>query len=242
MVQRVRLLAAGLAALTLVGSAAAQTETRRTTTTTTEVRRGSVVMNANVVVEGGASVGKITDFVISEGGCIEYVVVDYDNKYVLVPYQVVRVDGERRVVSVNITQEKFREIPTFTGTNWPVTDQQYIGKVRTVFGVTESGYRGDRRDGDRRPLDRTDDRRDDRRDARPTDRRDQPQPPQQRRDVENPNRNPPPAPNPNPPTTRPPAPNPNPPADRPPADRPTDRPRTPPPPPPGTPGTDRPPV
>jgi rRNA processing protein Gar1 len=262
MAQRLRLLAAGLAALTLAGSAAAQPETRRTTTTTTtttEFRRASGVMNANVVVQDGATVGKITDFVISDGGCIEYVVVDYDNKYVLVPYQVVRVDGERHVVQVSITQEKFREIPTFTGTNWPLTDQQYIGKVRTVFGVTESGYRGDRRDGDRRPMDRTDDRRDDRRDARPTDRRDQPTPPQQRRDVENPNRNPTPPPSNNPPTTRPPDPTrnpPPPPADRPPADRPTDRstdrdrPRTPPPPPPGTPGTnppqppdrDRPPV
>ncbi len=226
MAQPMRLLAAAVAGLTFVGSATAQPATRQTTTTTTttEVRRASGIMNSNVVVQDGATVGRITDFVVSEGGCIDYVVVDYDNKYVLVPYQVVRVEGDRHIVQVNITRDKFREIPTFTGNNWPVTDQQYIGRVRSAFGVTESGYRGDRRDGDRRPLAPGEERRD----ARPTDRRDQPQPPQQRRDAENPNRNPPPAPNPNPPA-RPSDTNRTPPP--PPPDRPSDRPPPPPPPP-----------
>jgi hypothetical protein len=206
MTTRIKLLAVGVTALALVGPLAAQPETRRTTTTTTtttEVRKASVVMNANVVVEDGATVGKITDFVISDGGCIEYVVVDYDNKFVLVPYQVVRVDATKHVVQVSLTREKWRDIPTFTGTNWPVTDQQYITKVRTVFGVSESGFRGDRRDGDRRPLDRGDDRRDNRTDRR-DDRRDPPPP--QRRDVENPGR-PGSTPPPPPPATRPAPPN-----------------------------------
>jgi hypothetical protein len=232
MVLRMKLLAAGMAAVAVAGTAAAQTAVRETTTTsTTEVRKASVVMNANVVVEGGTSVGKITDFVISDGGCIEYVVIDSESKYVLVPYSVIRVEGDRHVVSVNVTREKWRDIPTFTGTNWPLRDEAYLSKVRTTFGVRESGYG---RDGDRRPLDndRRDDRRDNRTDRR-DDRRDQPPDrPQQRRDVENPNRNNP------PPATRP-DPNRTPPD----TNRNTvpDRPRTPPPPPPGTPGTNPPP-
>jgi hypothetical protein len=206
---RMRILATGIVALALADMAAAQPpEVRRTTTTTTTVvRKASVVMNATVVVQDGATVGRITDFVISDGGCIDYVVVDANGQFVLIPYQVVRVEGDRHIVQVNVTREKFREIPTFTGSNWPVTDQHYIGRVRTVFGVTESGYRGDRREGERKPMDRPDDRRNDRRDQPPP-------PPQQRRDVENPNRNPPPpAPNPAPrPPDRPP-----PPSDKPPA-------------------------
>jgi hypothetical protein len=260
MVKRVRFLTAGLAAVVLTGTAAAQTEVRQqttTTTSTTEVRKASVVMNANVVVEGGASVGRITDFVITDGGCIDYVVVGYGDKFVLLPYQAIRVDAARRVVSVNITQDKFREIPTFTGSNWPIHDDAYLSKVRTVVGVHESGYRGDRREGDRRPM-APGDRRDDRRDNR----RDNTQPPtnqpNQRPNVENPNRtgNQPP-PNQNPPATRPgdntrPGTQPpdanrnpntdpnrnNPPPDR---DRDRDRNRTPPQPPPGTPGTGNPP-
>src|SRR3954454_19303253 len=67
MTTRIRLLAAAVAAAALAGPAAAQTDVRQrttTTTTTTEVRKASVVMNANVVVEGGATVGKVTDFVL----------------------------------------------------------------------------------------------------------------------------------------------------------------------------------
>src|SRR5436305_14003632 len=116
MTVRTRTLAAAAAALALAGPAAAQTEVRQTTTTTTsttEVRKASVVMSANVVVEGGATVGKVTDFVISDGGCIEYVVVSEQDKYVLVPYQVVRVDEGRHVGSVNVTQEQWRGNPKF---------------------------------------------------------------------------------------------------------------------------------
>ncbi|HEY1376213.1 MAG TPA: PRC-barrel domain-containing protein, partial [Gemmataceae bacterium] len=230
MALRIRLLAAGLAAAALAGTANAQTEVRQTTTTTTsttEVRKASVVLHSNVLVEGGASVGRIADFVLSDGGCIEYVVVDYDNKFVLVPYQVVRVDPAQRVVHVNVTREKFTQIPTFTGGNWPVHDQSYISRVNTVFGVRSSGYRGDVREGDRRPMDRGTDRRDDRRDNRGDRRDDRTQPPaNQRPNTENPNRTDrtQPPPNTNPPATRPGEPNRNdrtqPPSDRPSTDRP----------------------
>jgi hypothetical protein len=196
-------LAAGLAALTLAGTAAAQPETVRSTTTA--VQKATAVMNTNIVIQDGSTVGKITDFVISEGGCIEYVVVAYDGKFVLVPYQSLRLDSTKHLVQISLTQAQWREIPTFTGSNWPLADQQYIGKVRTVFGVRESGYRGDRRDGDRRPINRVEDQ--------------QPQ----RRDVENPNR--PGAPPPSvPPVTRPPETNRPPPPN---TDRPRENPVTP---------------
>lgn len=231
MVQRMRFLAAGVAAATLVGAVGAQppppVSHTTTTTTTTQIRKATGLMNANVVVNGGTSVGRITDFVISDGGCIDYAVVGTDDHFVLVPYQAIRFDPGQRVVQVAVTQQAWRAIPTFTGTNWPVSDQLYIGRVRSAFGLRESSYRGDRRGDDRRPLDRANDR------------RDQPTPPQQRRDAENPNRNPPPPrpvdPNRNPPN--PPTPDrPVTPPDRPvtpvvppPRPQPTDRPGTPPP-------------
>jgi hypothetical protein len=160
--------------MALAGSAAAQAPEVRLARATAPavVLRASMIMNANVVVPDGAVVGRITDFVLSGGGYVEYVVVEYDNKYVFMPYQSVRVDADRRVVQINITRDRFREIPTFTGSNWPLADQQYIGRVRTVFGITESGNRGDRRGGERQPTDR------------PDGRSNQPGVPQVRRDVD----------------------------------------------------------
>jgi len=251
-------LAAGAAVLALAGTALAQptgVSSTTTTTTTTEVRKATGFMHANVAVEGGTTVGRITDFVLSDGGCIEYVVVDSNGQFVLLPYQVVRYEPGQNIVQVNVTQDKWRSIPTFTGSNWPVHDQGYISKVRTTFGVTGTGVRDSNfRGGDRQPLDRGGvDRRDDRRDNRQDNRDNRQDNRGDRRDqrpgVENPNRNPPP-PGTNPPTTRP-GDNRNPPP--PDANRGTDTNRgtgttpgrTPPPPPPGTPGTnpnDRPPA
>jgi hypothetical protein len=165
--------AAAVAAAALAGPVAAQAVRETTTTTTTEIRKGSGLMNVNVAIEGGATIGRVTDFVISDGGCSEYVVVDSDSRFVLVPFQVVQFDPGRRIMSVNVTRDAWRKIPTFTGTNWPVYDQKYISRVRTTFGVHESGYRGDR---DRRPLTPGDERRDDRRQDRRDDRGTQPPP------------------------------------------------------------------
>jgi hypothetical protein len=200
MAQLAKVLMAGLATTLLAGAGVAQVpEVRQATPVAagTVVRRASMIMNANVVVQGGATVGRITDFVISDGGYVEYVVVEYDNKYVFMPYQSLRVDGDRRLVQINITRDRFREIPTFTGSNWPVSDQQYLGRVRTVFGITDSGNRGERRDGERQPTNRPDG---------PSN---QPGPPQVRRDVDL-NRQPPAPPPPPTPAPKPPEPSRNP--------------------------------
>src|SRR5689334_8778059 len=218
----VRTYAAGLACcLTLAGAdmvfGQAPVRTRETTTTsTTTIHKVSAVMGDNVVVSDGGTVGKVEDIVLSENGCVDYVVVSYENKYVLVPWGVTTWNVQDRTLRVNITKDRFTQVPTFTRDRWPsLTDSQYIGQVRTAFGVTESGYRGDRREGDRRPLapgaenrqDRRDNRQDNRTDRRDnrqdnrtdrqdnrTDRRDANRPPADRRDNENrPNTDRPPA-------------------------------------------------
>src|SRR5437764_15149159 len=120
MAHRSQLWAAAVAAAALAGPAAAQPVRETTTTTTTEIRKGSGLMNVNVAVEGGATVGRVTDFVISDGGCIDYVVVDSDSRFVLVPFQVVQFEPGRHIVTVNVTRDKWRDTPTFTGPNWPV--------------------------------------------------------------------------------------------------------------------------
>jgi hypothetical protein len=184
MIRFVYTVAAVAGGLILAGLALGQTRTttREVTSTTTTVHKGTVLTGATVVVQGGATVGKVEDFVITDGGCIEYVVVVYDGKYVFVPWGVTTWTRDK-TIRVNVTKETFVAVPTFTRDRWPsLTDARYVEQVRTAFGVTEN------RTGDpnRRPLDRKDDRRDDRTD-RKDDRRDQKD---QRKDVENPNRPP----------------------------------------------------
>lgn len=107
--------------------------------TTTEVRRTSVVVGAAVRLQGGVTIGKIEDIVFNEAGCIEYVVVSYEERYVLVPWAVTVVDFGQRFISIDITRERFVQVPTFTRTQWSmVTDRAFTQKVHTAFGVDAS--------------------------------------------------------------------------------------------------------
>jgi len=117
------------------------------------VRRISTLIGASVHVQNNLSVGKIDDLVINENGCIDYLVVLNEDKYVLVPWVSARVDFEQRTVAVEIAREKFREVPTFTRERWPdLQDRVYVEKLRTYYGVTPGRERRiERRDDRKRP-------------------------------------------------------------------------------------------
>jgi hypothetical protein len=93
------------------------------------------VIGASVTVQDGAS-GKVEDLVINENGCIEYLAVVNENKYFLVPWEAAKVDFGRRTVVLEVRQEKFREIPTFTKDAWPnLSDTVYVEKLRTYYNI-----------------------------------------------------------------------------------------------------------
>jgi hypothetical protein len=80
------------------------------------VHRVSAVVGGEFVVQGGESFGKIEDIVISDTGCIEYVVVVHEDHYIPIPWTIVDVDfGDRVVVAVDITGDRLLEAPWFGG-------------------------------------------------------------------------------------------------------------------------------
>src|SRR4051794_17544304 len=86
-------------------------ESRRETTTT-QVRKGTALVGARVTVEGTTSLGKVTDFIINEDGCIDFLVVGDEDEFVIVPWGVIRFNVEQRsvVVDTTITREKLRDV------------------------------------------------------------------------------------------------------------------------------------
>jgi PRC-barrel domain protein len=146
------------------GQAFGQERTRETTTTRTRTteRFGTVIMGSSVMLQGNVAFGKVYDFVITEDGCIEYIVLLEQNNYVFVPWAAVQFNVEQRIVTVNVTREKLREV-TFTKDKWPSTaDAQFRQKVQTVFGDVRRGGTERGREADRQP---------------PPDRRDRVEPP-----------------------------------------------------------------
>jgi hypothetical protein len=83
--------------------------------------------------------GKVYDFVITEDGCIDYIILLEQNNYVFVPWTAVVFNLEQRIVTINVTREKLREV-TFTKDKFPsVADAQFRQKVHTVFGDVRRG-------------------------------------------------------------------------------------------------------
>jgi len=114
------------------------------------VRRASTVLGARVSLQGGDAVGKVTDLVINDDGCIDYVVVASEDNYVLVPWSAGTVNFAERTIVLDIPQNRWREVPTFTRDRWPdLSDARYTQRVQRYFNV--SGNRRERRN-ERRPV------------------------------------------------------------------------------------------
>jgi hypothetical protein len=145
-------------------------ETR--TTTSTEVRRVSTVIGASVRVEGGETFGKVEDVVLSEDGCIDYVVLGYEDRFIAVPWTIVRADFAQRTVLVNVDRRVLLDAPHFARGEWAElsANSAFVQKVRTHFrshagqrtretGVDTERRGTERRDTERRGTDAAPDRR-----------------------------------------------------------------------------------
>jgi hypothetical protein len=131
-----------------------------------EVHRLSTVMKSKVVIQQDQPVGQIVDFVLNDGGCIDYVVASYEDQYYAIPYSAVVLRHTDRVVFVDISPAQFRKVTFFAANQWPdFTSTNYQQNVISVFGV--SSIRNDGPNTTLKPnLDRRDDRRDPREDRR----------------------------------------------------------------------------
>jgi PRC-barrel domain len=99
-----------------------------------EVRRLSMVIGGAVRIANNVSVGKIEDVVLNDNGCIDYVVVVYRDQYVAIPWTAAIVDFRQRIVTVDITEERFATVPTFRRDEFSfLTKTEFTQKVHSVF-------------------------------------------------------------------------------------------------------------
>jgi PRC-barrel domain len=104
------------------------------TETTTRVIRISQVLGSGVTLQEGIAYGKVTDFVLTDAGCIDYLVVAYEDSFVVVPWTFATVDFEQRIVRLDVTREQLRSV-TFARDAWQsASAAQLTGRMRTAFG------------------------------------------------------------------------------------------------------------
>jgi len=120
-------------ALVMSASVLAQDRVKARAEASSTVRRSSLMIGASVTLQGGHQFGKITDFVIDDGGCIEYVIITHEDYYYAVPWTVATFHIDKRTVVLDIERSRINDIPSFTDFNVLVT-ADFRAKTRKFFG------------------------------------------------------------------------------------------------------------
>lgn len=103
----------------------------------TQAYRAKQVLGTKVSIAGDLSIGTVDDVVFNDAGQVEYLIIANDGKLVTVPWEAAKFNFDKRVATVNITQEKFRAIPTYTVSEYPVYfEPTYRTRVYGFFGLT----------------------------------------------------------------------------------------------------------
>jgi PRC-barrel domain len=90
-----------------------------------------------VSIQGNISIGMVDDIVFSDDGYIEYLIVQNEGKLVTVPWEAAKFNFQERTATVSITQERFREIPTYATERYPeFYAPAYRPEIYKYYGLT----------------------------------------------------------------------------------------------------------
>lgn len=105
--------------------------------TTPVAHRSSTLVGSNVVHQG-ETIGKVTEFILNDNGCIDYLVISYGGGFIPVPWSAAQVNYELRGVTfrnANVPKANLQAL-VFT-TTWPnFTDTVVLQRLRDVWGAT----------------------------------------------------------------------------------------------------------
>jgi len=100
------------------------------------------VLGSKVNIQGDVSIGTVDDVVFNDQGEVEYLIVANEGKLVTVPWEAAKFNFEKQTATVNITQDVYRTIPTYTTTSYPVYfEPTYRTNVYRYYGLTPRPFR-----------------------------------------------------------------------------------------------------
>jgi hypothetical protein len=118
-------------------SSKTEVRTQQRTRSTHEVRRISTVVGGSVQFASGGTVGEVQDVIISDAGCIDYIIVTHGDLLVPIPWTVATVSfGDEVIIRLDIDRDRFEQVPTFTSNEFHVLlDVEFTSKVNSFFRV-----------------------------------------------------------------------------------------------------------
>jgi hypothetical protein len=94
------------------------------------------VLGAKVSLKGDVNIGTVDDIVFSDAGQVEYLIAVNDGKLVTIPWEAAKFDFDKRVATLNITQDQYKVIPTYTTSEYPVYfEPTYRTQVYGWYGL-----------------------------------------------------------------------------------------------------------
>ena len=128
-----------------------QTQSQYADSRAPQTHKVKSVLGTKVSIQGNLAIGTVDDIIFDDDGYIDYLVVNNEGKYVVVPWQAAKFNFEQRAATVNISQQQFQQVPTFTVQSWPTFDAAYQQRIYGYYGVTPGRERRIERRNDRRP-------------------------------------------------------------------------------------------
>jgi hypothetical protein len=112
-----------------------------------QILRGSQIIGATVNLRGGSRFGAISDFVLGEGGCVDYVVASYQGQYVPIPWGAAMYQPGSRILLVDIDAARIHEMPMFR-TFAELSNRQFSDRVHTFYRGTNGQQGANGQQGD----------------------------------------------------------------------------------------------
>jgi sporulation protein YlmC with PRC-barrel domain len=105
--------------------------------------RAKQILGTKIMIQNGTAIGTVDDLVFDEAGNMEYLLVSTgDNKLITVPWDAAKWDLEKKTGTVNITQDVYKTIPTYTTTTYPqFYTPTYRTQVYRAYGLTPRDLR-----------------------------------------------------------------------------------------------------
>ena len=114
--------------------------------------RAKSILGARVSLKGGTSVGTVEDIVLNQDGVVDYLIVSKGGKLVTVPWDAARFNYTKRTATIDIAEDQFQRIPTYTSERYPnYYTPTYRNDVYKYYGLTPGQERRLERRAGRRP-------------------------------------------------------------------------------------------
>ena len=103
----------------------------------TQEYRVKQILGTKVSIQGDLAIGTVDDIVFGDDGYVEYLIVANQGKLVTVPWQAAKFNFAQQTATLNITQDQFKVIPTFTVERYPTFyAPTYRAQIYKQYGLT----------------------------------------------------------------------------------------------------------